>query len=73
MIILVKKSIMIFAAASMVFGTHLASGGPINEAPVANEQMMEISCPHCHDNITVNVQADHVECSSCHTDIELFG
>ncbi|SFB71634.1 hypothetical protein SAMN02910398_00404 [Butyrivibrio sp. YAB3001] len=32
---------------------------------LSKAQMMQISCHHCHENITVDISGDHAICEHC--------
>ncbi len=59
-------AIMVAITAGIGIGTHLT-------VEAARIQMMEICCPHCHENTTVNVMEDDVECTCCHSNIHIDG
>ena len=67
---MVKRIAMVIAAVAIVAGAGI-SGHMTAEA--AKTQMMEISCPHCHEYITVDVMQDDVECTNCFENIHIDG
>lgn len=67
---MVKRIAMVLTVVMFVAGTGL--GGHIT-AEAARVQMMEICCPHCHENITIDVMRDDVPCPRCIANIHIDG
>ncbi len=67
---IVKRIAVVIAAVAMVAGAS-ANGHMTVEA--AKAQMMEISCPHCHETTSVDVMQNDVECTHCHESIHIDG
>lgn len=65
-----KRIAMVLTAITIVAGTGLHSH---MTAEAAKTQMMEISCPHCQENVTVDVMQDDVECTHCMEHIHIAG
>lgn len=59
-----------FALIAILVGSLTQSDEKAAEAPEtvheAQAQMMEISCHHCHRNITVDISRDSAVCTYCH-------
>ena len=68
--VFVKRIIMVIAVAAIVSGFGFAINMKVAEA---KSQKMEITCPHCHENTTVDVLQDDVTCSHCHENIHIDG
>ena len=68
--VMVKRIAMVMAVVAIVAGAGL-SGHMTAEA--AKTQMMEISCPHCHELTSVDVMQDDVECTHCFENIHIDG
>ena len=66
----VKRVAMVVATMAIIAGAGLNSH---MTAEAAKEQMMEICCPHCHENVTVNVMLDDVECTHCLENLHIDG
>ena len=69
-LIIVKRLVMVLAATILVAQTGL-NGHMTTEA--TKTQMMEMTCPHCHEITTVDVMQDEVGCTHCHDIIHIFG
>ena len=68
--VIIKRFAMVMAVASFITATGF--NGNLTKAS-AKSQMMEISCPHCHEYITIDVLLDDVECPQCLKNIHIDG
>ena len=67
---IVKRIAMVIATVAIVAATGI-NGHMTAEA--AKTQMMEISCPHCHELTEVDVMQNDVECTHCFENIHIDG
>lgn len=67
---MIKRVVMVIAAVAVVAGAGI--NGHLT-ADAAKTQMMEISCPHCHELTSVDVMQDDVECTHCLGHIHIDG
>ena len=67
---MVKRIAMVIATVAIVAATGI-NGHMTAEA--AKTQMMDISCPHCHETTTIDVMQDDVECTHCLQNIHIDG
>ena len=65
-----EKMVMIVTAVAIIAVSGLIR---YTTAEAAKTQMMAISCPHCHEYITVDVMQDDVECTHCFENIHIDG
>ncbi len=68
--VFVKRLAMVFTLVAVI---AVASLNGMLKVEAAKTQMMEISCPHCHENTTVDVMQDDVECTNCFVNIHIDG
>ncbi|SEL86715.1 hypothetical protein SAMN04487770_11966 [Butyrivibrio sp. ob235] len=68
-----KRIAMVLAVVALVSGSAFNRENIKVEAEETNVQMMEISCPHCHETITVDVMKDDAPCGHCHENIHIDG
>ena len=69
-IMMVKRIAMVIATVAIVAGAGISGS---MKAEAAKTQMMEISCPHCHEITSVDVMQDDVECTHCFANIHIDG
>ena len=67
---MIKRAAMVIATVAIVAGAGI-SGNMTAEA--AKTQMMEISCPHCHELTIIDVMQNDVECTHCLENIHIDG
>ena len=68
--IIVKRIAMVLAVVAFIAAARFYGG---MRAAASKTQMMEIACPHCHSNITIDVMLDDVECPECLKNIHIDG
>ena len=69
----VKRIAIVLAAVAVIAGAGLNGHMTAEAARKVKTQMMEITCPHCHKYITIDVLKDDVECTKCHSNIHIDG
>lgn len=68
--VIAKRLAMVLAVITIIEVARFYGG---MTATASKTQMMEISCPHCHETITIDVLLDDVECPKCLKNIHIDG
>ena len=70
---MIRRIAMVLAVMALVSGVAFNRQNIKALAEETNVQMMEISCPHCHETTSVDVMQNDVECSHCFENIHIDG